>query len=289
MLVSHFNNIKASHKDVYDSLASPSNCLVTKFDDEQLSDVVFDVGNEQTGKGKIHGIRALFAAQSEPLKAMLFGKMAELNPDKRIEINDISPQAFNTFKLYCYGGNLANCKALRNNAVLVDLFTICEKYIIPSLAQVIANIIAENINNDSAWHQDKISFIELECNDNCNEIDGINAIPDDHNYNSTRNDGDHDPNCIFEQELVTYLELLNELYDKNLGKYIRLIFAKHDMINKDVIKWFLTSCPSVLVVLNPLVLGEILFGTPNQHIVSLRSECLWQVLKSYCICFITVQ
>ena len=48
-------------------------------------------------------------------------------------------------------------------------------------------------------------------------------------------------------------------------------------------KWFLQSCPSVLVVLNPLVLGEILFGTSNQHIVSLRAECLWQELKSYCI------
>ena len=70
-------------------------------DSKEFSDVTFEIGNAVFGIKEFHGIRLLFAAQSDVLKAMLYGNMMESSNDNKVIINDIHPSGFEWFESYC--------------------------------------------------------------------------------------------------------------------------------------------------------------------------------------------
>ena len=108
-------------------------CLVM-LEDEDLSDVCFRVGNEQSGIKDIHGIRALFAGHSSVLKSMLFGNMLESQRNNLVEITDVSPNTFEWFKKFCYG---LNTSITSNN--IAGILHICDKYCMEKLMNISLN------------------------------------------------------------------------------------------------------------------------------------------------------
>ena len=72
---------------------------------DRLCDVRFEVGLSYGHEETICGIRALFAIQSKPLEAMLFGPMIESNKSTIIQIPDIKPNTFRWLRKYCYNLN----------------------------------------------------------------------------------------------------------------------------------------------------------------------------------------
>ena len=91
---------------------------------QELIDVTFEIGNEDFGIKEFHGIRALFAAQSDVLKTMLYGNMIESSIDNKVIINDIHPCGFEWFQSYCYG--IHNVKITHEN--IGYILHICDKY-----------------------------------------------------------------------------------------------------------------------------------------------------------------
>ena len=119
--------------------------VLVMFEDEDLSDVCFRVGNEQSGIKDIHGIRALFAGHSNVLKSMLFGNMLESQINNIIEIKDVSPNAFDWFKKFCYG---LNPSITSNN--ICGILHICDKYCMNKLMNISLNeYLIDIMPNDS--------------------------------------------------------------------------------------------------------------------------------------------
>ena len=96
--------------------------------DSEMSDVEFRIGNDDTGIQEFSGIRALFATQSDVLKRMLYGNMAESKSNNIVIIDDISPHTFDWFKKYCYG---LNPRVTHDN--IVNVLHICDKYCMKEL------------------------------------------------------------------------------------------------------------------------------------------------------------
>ena len=120
-----------------------TNNLRAAFSDSSFSDVHFRIGNESTGIQEFDGIRALFAAQSDVLKNMLFGNMAESKQSNIVIIEDIAPKTFDWFKQYCCGLNPSV-----NNDNVVDVLHICDKYCIKKLYDIYLNrFLSQKITN----------------------------------------------------------------------------------------------------------------------------------------------
>ena len=111
-----------------------TNNLRVAFNDSIFSVVHFRIGNESTGIQEFEGVRALFAAQSDVLKNMLFGKMTESKRSSIVIIDDIAPKTFDWFKKYCYGLNPSV-----NNDNIADVLHICDKYCMKKLYDIYLN------------------------------------------------------------------------------------------------------------------------------------------------------
>jgi hypothetical protein len=76
-------------------------------DDAHLSDVIFFVGPDKT---TIYGHKLLFAAQSEPFRAMLYGNMKEaqvsMNGCQVVELPDMDPVIFRKIQTFLYKGEV---------------------------------------------------------------------------------------------------------------------------------------------------------------------------------------
>ena len=98
--------------------------LLSLMNNEELSDVTFEIGNESFGTKEFHGMRGLFAGQSDVLKSMLYGNMIESSIDNKVIISDIHPCGFEWFQSYCYG--IHNVKITHEN--IAYILHICDKY-----------------------------------------------------------------------------------------------------------------------------------------------------------------
>ena len=105
--------------------------MLSLLHNNQVTDVIFRVGNKDTGIKDIRGVRALFAAQSEILNTMLYGHMAEADAKNVVVIEDICPIGFEWFKHYCYG---LNSPITIDN--VIGILHILDKYCMTSLYNV---------------------------------------------------------------------------------------------------------------------------------------------------------
>ena len=135
--------------------------IQANIDDSEMSDVEFRIGNEDIGIQDFSGIRALFATQSDVLKRMLYGNMAESKSNNIVIIDDISPHTFDWFKKYCYG---LNPRVTNDN--IVNVLHFCDKYCMKELYDNYLNIllltqlgdirvlrkIFNNLNNKAMFH-----------------------------------------------------------------------------------------------------------------------------------------
>ena len=80
-----------------------ANLYTALLNKQKFSDVTFEIGNEAFGTKEFHGMRGLFAAQSDVLEKMLYGNMIEASINNTVIINDIHPCGFEWFQSYCYG------------------------------------------------------------------------------------------------------------------------------------------------------------------------------------------
>ena len=105
--------------------------MSASLNDSEMSDVEFRIGNEDIGIQDFSGIRALFATQSDVLKRMLYGNMAESKSNNIVIIDDISPHTFDWFKKYCYG---LNPRVTNDN--IVNVLHFCDKYCMKELYDI---------------------------------------------------------------------------------------------------------------------------------------------------------
>ena len=75
--------------------------LYATINNDNMHDVTFQIGSGDQIK-QFRATRALFAAQSEIFKSMLYGAMKESNISNTVIITDISPMAFNAIRDICY-------------------------------------------------------------------------------------------------------------------------------------------------------------------------------------------
>eukprot|EP01084_Bolivina_argentea_P213838 363085_1 len=103
---------------------NPATNIRNTVDEKKMNDVEFIIGKE---KEHVSGIGAYFAAQSEPIKAMLYGTMYEsLNGE--VILADITPQAFRYFRDIAY---LKNPQLKLNN--IIDVMYLGITYLIPAI------------------------------------------------------------------------------------------------------------------------------------------------------------
>eukprot|EP01084_Bolivina_argentea_P273232 465365_1 len=103
---------------------NPATNIRNTAEEQKMNDVEFVVGKE---KEHFSGIRAIFAAQSEPIKAMLYGTMYE-SLNGKVILEDITPQAFRYFRNIAY---LKNPELKLNN--LIDVMYLGKTYLIPAI------------------------------------------------------------------------------------------------------------------------------------------------------------
>ena len=123
MYHSYQYNQRASRKPMEEVQQKNFKSILLK---EKFSDVTFEIGNELFGKKEFHGLRALFAVQSDVLERMLHGNMVESKIENKLIIDDIHPSGFEWSKCYCYGVVVHNEKITYEN--IGYILQICDKY-----------------------------------------------------------------------------------------------------------------------------------------------------------------
>eukprot|EP00485_Elphidium_margaritaceum_P002295 CAMPEP_0202686252 /NCGR_PEP_ID=MMETSP1385-20130828/2060_1 /ASSEMBLY_ACC=CAM_ASM_000861 /TAXON_ID=933848 /ORGANISM="Elphidium margaritaceum" /LENGTH=518 /DNA_ID=CAMNT_0049340785 /DNA_START=42 /DNA_END=1595 /DNA_ORIENTATION=- len=122
-----------------------ANNLLGILDDEQVSDVVFEVEDEH-----FYGIRALFASHSIVFRRMLYGGMLESDPSNHVVLTDITVPAFKYLRSTFY--NVFNHERATDLQcdMVVDVLFAAHKYLIePLIAKCIDFI--KRISNMRDW------------------------------------------------------------------------------------------------------------------------------------------
>ena len=141
---------------------SRSKGLMSLKNDKTTCDVVFQAGNEETGIEEISGHSALFAAQSDVLKSLLYGPMYESQNRQKngnsksphVVIEDISPKVFKKFQDYVYGMDIRvwlsslslQLKKFHQN-MICQLFYFSNKYLIHGMTQ----LLVYHVSAEFAW------------------------------------------------------------------------------------------------------------------------------------------
>eukprot|EP01083_Nonionella_stella_P074785 202981_1 len=120
-------------------ITSPTKILSGLYLNEGLSDVCFEVGEEQT---EFHAQRVVLAIRSPVFKAMLFGGMKESLSSDNIIIEDVTEDAFSFMLRFIYTGKSTNM----NSANVVSILYAAEKYQLKDIVELCEKFIAQNLS-----------------------------------------------------------------------------------------------------------------------------------------------
>eukprot|EP01083_Nonionella_stella_P074786 202983_1 len=120
-------------------ITSPTKILSGLYLNEGLSDVCFEVGEEQT---EFHAQRVVLAIRSPVFKAMLFGGMKESLSSDNIIIEDVTAEAFAFILRFIYTGKSTNMNA----ANVVSILYAAEKYQLKDIVQLCEKFVAQNLS-----------------------------------------------------------------------------------------------------------------------------------------------
>eukprot|EP01083_Nonionella_stella_P190952 707115_1 len=109
-------------------VSTPTKLLTSLYVNKDLSDVTFEVGEEQT---ELVAHRLVLAARSPVFKAMFFGGMRESQLSETVVIDDVSPAAFEFILRYIYTGNVKD----PSDTDLVSIIYAAEKYQMADIVQ----------------------------------------------------------------------------------------------------------------------------------------------------------
>ena len=288
-----------------------SNGLMSMKNDKTTCDVVFQIGNEDTGIEEILCHSLLFAAQSDVLKALLYGPMHESqnrkndtsNNDHHVLIEDISPRVFKKCQDYFYGMNnkawLESILLQRkqfDQDLICKLFYFANKYLIDGMIRLLAYHVSANFVWDIIHAKHVRGY--------------VGAKDDESAVQQAKQD-----------LLQKYFGLLNQLYNMKLINIVQEIIFQIYRTNQSlqcveeskqndekdgktttsktaanyVVECMLLS--TRLHILHPEIVQFLLFGIENykpnndgQFKISLpafESESLWTHLVQYCTLYCT--
>eukprot|EP01084_Bolivina_argentea_P090431 162959_1 len=127
------------------SLGSVVENLYKTINNNAMHDVTFLIGSGNHIK-QFSATRALFAAQSDIFKSMLYGGMKESNTENKVIIPDISPIAFVCIRDICYFSN-----PIIEFKNVVQVLYAARKYMINSLIELCVRKLMQTENIDQFY------------------------------------------------------------------------------------------------------------------------------------------
>eukprot|EP01083_Nonionella_stella_P276121 938082_1 len=122
-----------------EDITSPTKILSGLYLNEGLSDVCFEVGEEQT---EFHAQRVVLAIRSPVFKAMLFGGMKESLSSDNIIIEDVTAEAFSFILRFIYTGKSTNMSSEN----VVSILYAAEKYQLKDIVELCEKFVAQNLS-----------------------------------------------------------------------------------------------------------------------------------------------